>query len=803
MPFGFFGARFDVQEFILGLVIGFVLFTLVRRSKPAFFTFYEWLRNRGEAVVESLTSSSEEPYFLELQFKLDGLHLANPLFPFQEILIPPRLLIPPPLTDPIQEEQSDELYHSILPTVPDWNALESIYQSPSLPITHFLDSDESVFITGELGSGKTSALIFLAQECLTRISQDPKAKNKIPIYLHACDLDLSRKATKDPLTVVIETVRKTSSIGLASFLTRYLRLHLQDNPGLILLDGLDELTEEEIRPIHYWVSDLRENYPQHQIIAVGAPREYNGILKAGLFPVSIAPWNNYDLDNFLNKWANAWHNHVVPLLPKDRVAEIDPVLLNSWIRVSNVGYSPLEVTMKVWSFYVGDTQGSTLENAVQAFIRRMLSPNEQHAAQAIGLSWIRSRRSTFSSKSFEKRAPLQDLFEANILRRQNDDLIKFVHPSIGAFLAAGGMLIAKKISFNPFDFWEPNQSALRFYAGLADASHLVNRCMQETDDQLHSSLLTCVSWLARSKPDTAWRNQVLSAMAKVFQDDRKPYGLRLRILQALTAANEQSAKALFKRMLQSKSVESRTLGVIGIGGLRNSDYINDLKTMIERESNDNIRFAACLALAAIGNMDALKILGQFLLSGDDASQIFASLALSTHAGEGVPMLLDAVEMENVRVRRAAIFGLGRVQRDSVIELLQKIRLEDDQTIVQNAAADILEARLSPQTKFSFLADEISSLPWLISYAAKQGLGVTPGKGALEILRRVFLSGDQLEKIAALEAVGLYYVHELTLETTQALNDDDPLIRHASFEALWRLNAVRKLTISSKQPIPSQ
>jgi len=130
-------------------------------------------------------------------------------------------------------------------------------------------------------------------------------------------------------------------------------------------------------------------------------------------------------------------------------------------------------------------------------------------------------------------------------------------------------------------------------------------------------------------------------------------------------------------------------------------------------------------------------------------------------------------------------------------------IEDDQTIVQNAAADILEARLSPQTKLSFLADEISSLPWLISYAAKQGLGVTPGKGALEILRRVFLSGDQLEKIAALEAVGLYNAHELTLETTQALNDDDPLIRHASFEALWRLSAVRKLTIPSKQPTPSQ
>ena len=123
MPFGIFGGRFDFPEFVFGLILGFLLVSILRRTRPALFTFYEWARNRLKAVLESLTSSSEDPYYEELQFRLDNLHLANPLFPFRPILIQPRLQLPTPPTDPSRGEQSEELYHSILPSLPDWKRL--------------------------------------------------------------------------------------------------------------------------------------------------------------------------------------------------------------------------------------------------------------------------------------------------------------------------------------------------------------------------------------------------------------------------------------------------------------------------------------------------------------------------------------------------------------------------------------------------------------------------------------------------------------------------------------------------------
>jgi HEAT repeat protein len=802
MPFGIFGGRFDIQEFIFGLILGLFLVSIIRRTKPAFFTFYEWIKNRGKAALESLTSSSEEPYYEELQFRLNSLHLANPLFPFRSILIQPRLLLPTPPTDPTQIEQSEEVYHTILPALPDWNTLEAIYQTPTIPISHLLKSGENVLITGDLGSGKTSALIYLAQASIDAIKTEETRETKIPIYIHAADLDLSRKTTKDPLNVVIESVRNTSSIGMSRFISRYLRLRLQSSPGLLLIDGLDELTIREIRTVYYWLQDLVNKYPQHQIVAAAAPRGQDKLQEVGLFPVPIAPWNTYDLDNFLNKWAEAWQNHVFPLLPKDRVGDVDPVLLNSWLKSSKLGYNPLEVTLKVWAYYVGDTQGATLENALQAYIRRIISPNEQHAAQAIGLTWIRTRRSVLAQSSFDKRIPLNDLVKANILSKRFNETVNFSNPSIGAFLAAGAILIAKKINLDPTDYWEPSKSALRYFVGIGDPSSLITRCMQSEDDHLATVLLTCASWLPRARGDSPWRNKILAKMAKIIQDETKPYTLRLSVLQAIITANEQPAKALFVKMIQSENPESRALAILGLGGLRNSDYINALKHHIESDSDPNIRFASCLALAAIGNIDSLQALGNYLLNGDDICQFAAAQALGIHPGEGIPMLIDAIEMESVNIRRAAVFGLGRVQGDRVNALLQKIQLEDSQTIVKNAATDILEAKSSPNYQFAFPAENIAALPWLIEYAADKGMGLTPGKGALEMLRRVMISSEPLEKVAALETVGYYRIEELRLETTQALKDENPLIRDAAYKALWRLQATMVKKSKDKQKVPA-
>ncbi len=87
----------------------------------------------------------------------------------------------------------------------------------------------------------------------------------------------------------------------------------------------------------------------------------------------------------------------------------------------------------------------------------------------------------------------------------------------------------------------------------------------------------------------------------------------------------------------------------------------------------------------------------------------------------------------------------------------------------------------------------------LAYGTKVVAGVTPGKGALEMLRRVLFGGKIEQKIAAMEAIAWYGGPDLILEVTQALSDEEPSLRHSAFETLWRLQAAGVTASPSKEP----
>jgi HEAT repeat protein len=152
------------------------------------------------------------------------------------------------------------------------------------------------------------------------------------------------------------------------------------------------------------------------------------------------------------------------------------------------------------------------------------------------------------------------------------------------------------------------------------------------------------------------------------------------------------------------------------------------------------------------------------------------------------MLEDATSMDGVRIRRAAVYGLSRVLGDRVDQILKRIELEDDQAIVRNAATEVLEERQSIPDELSTFTKDLSSLPWLVAYAAEGGIGLTPGKGTLETLRRALMAGSKLQRIAALEAISKYQAHELVLDTLKAMEAEDMEVKDAAYSALWHLEA---------------
>ncbi len=187
-------------------------------------------------------------------------------------------------------------------------------------------------------------------------------------------------------------------------------------------------------------------------------------------------------------------------------------------------------------------------------------------------------------------------------------------------------------------------------------------------------------------------------------------------------------------------------------------------------------------------------------------RLAAGEALACHPDEGYNMLKDALEVDNLLTRRAAVFGLSRVPEAWALEVLEKVQVEDGQWVVRGAAAEAAERRNNPPWTIHPPVHELAEVPWLVAYAAREGLGVAPGRPALEMTRQVLSNGTPEERLAALEAIAGTGSEEFNLELAAALRSEDPQMRDAGYEALWRLtapSAALPITIASRASGPNQ
>ncbi|MEE8121616.1 MAG: HEAT repeat domain-containing protein, partial [Anaerolineales bacterium] len=509
---------------------------------------------------------------------------------------------------------------------------------------------------------------------------------------------------------------------------------------------------------------------------------------AGLVPVQLAPWTAHDQNVFMSKWAEAWQTHIAPLLPKRRLADIDTALITGWLTNTFRGWSPLEITLQTWASYVGDVRGDRIIDSMEAYVDRMLSAGEIKSTMTTALNWIQSQSGILTDRSIRRGTPITKMVEAGIITRHAGNRLTFSQPNIGAYLAAREIADNGSAPDSLELGWSPADLTLGYLAAVGDISTISERYLQIKDDPLELPLLALARCLPEARKKAPWRADVLRRLAALVTDPNRPYGLRLRVVHALSAAKEESVAVLFRRLLESDKPGSRVLGALGLGGMRDEDSVKYLIQTIKTKRNLHSRQAAYLALASIGTDEALEGLGHILLESDEGVLIAAAEALACNPDEGYAMLRDAMEMENLLTRRAAVFGLARVPETWAIEILESVHLDDDQWVVRGAAAEVLERYRNPPWKINPPIDDLSTLPWLQTFAEKEGLAVAPGRAALEMLRRALNKGSDDEQIAALEAIIWAGGEELAMELFQALSSPEPHLRDGAYEALWQLRA---------------
>ena len=833
-----FSVSVDALSFFFGFVIASVFWWVVGRARPLWNEINLNLKKQREESLILRTSSVEETHRRITFRRAQGMHLAAPLFALNEILQEPRILAPLPQVEPGGLIATEDAVTQTLPYMPSWPELAAVYNAPTLTLAQALSGGANLVVIGQPGIGKTVAIAHLASQSANRSEELGSLKDAIPFLIHVADLKLPIHEKKELLDRFIEMTSEHASMLDLGRVASFVQNSFSSGRTLLLLDGFDELTIEAQQEVSDYLKLLLEEYPKIRVVTTGAPEYLDGLLSLRFIPVAMAAWNKQHEVGFIKNWGQLWTQFVsVEAWAQTGPQQVDPLLLNIWLGSDNQKLTPFELTLKVWGAYAGDSFGPHILEAIAAHVRRLAPNNTPLAAlESLAMQVTLTAQPVFDPrqarawvKAFElpeeaaglmtdqemeiedsesvdseikkkdkkksRNAPsptpglLGRLATTGLVVSHPNNKMRFIHPVIGGFLAGRALSAFKadETLLNQPD-WTGKLLAMRYLASYGDANTLVLKMLEWSRLPMHRPLLTTARWLRDAPREAPWRGKVMAALAQLLQTEGLPLCLRGQALAAFAASNDPGVSLLFRQFMNTLSFELMKLAALGSGAIHDAKATPNLIGMLQAPSLSTRR-AACLALIAIGTPDALEAVAQTLLNAEENLRRAAAEALANDPDEGYAMLNDGVTMKDILLRRAVVYGLKRVDEQWSTELLQKMLVEDDQWVVRNSASEVLESQNhANDPRVPHPLKPPSETPWLIEFAGTQGVGISPGAPATDILLAALKSTKEEERLGALAYLKQVPSDGIIKQIYGAMYADDPELREAAFMTLWEIGA---------------
>lgn len=828
----------DPLSFFIGFVAASLFWLIVSRARPLMQEIREGAIARREEAQARKSSSIEENHRRSTLRRAQGMHLASQLFALDEILQEPLLLAPPQHVQPGITPKFEDIITQTLPYLHTWPEIAAVYQPQTLTPVQALSGNANIVIIGQPGVGKTVALAHLASLAANRSEKLEGLQNIVPFLIHVADLNIPVKDAKNVLNPIIEASAEHASLFDYNKLSAFINTAFRNGNSLLLVDGYDEITPDEQAVVSEYFKLILQHYPETKIVTTGAPEYLDGLIPLGFSPLALCAWSEEQHSKFMNQWGQIWNQTVaMESWAQTTLEQVDPLLLNSWLGTDHQHMTPLELTLTVWGAYAGDSLGPHVLEAIATHIRRIAPANTPVAAlETLAMQVVTSSQPVFDPrkardwvKSFEviedvagAESNTSQIDEANevadessankkgkkvekistpssgllgkmitsgLLVEYPNNRMRFIHPVLAGYLAGHAMASynAEETLLNQPD-WSGKFLAMRYFAAHGDANKLVQALMEFSRLPMHRPLFAAARWLRDAPKNATWRGRLFGTLAAILQTDGIPLALRGQAMAAFVYSKDPSATTLFRQLMNSTSFELVHLAVLGAGAMKDVKAIKQLEAALQAPSLA-VRRAACMALVAINTNESLEIVAQTLLSGDEDIRRAAGEAIANDTKEGYAMLKDGVSIEDILLRRAVVYGLGRIDEDWAIDLLKRIQIEDAQWVVRNAATEVLDAKASANSLAPTRLSPAHETPWLIEFAAKKGLGVSPGTPATDIFLLALKEDDPDARLAALPYLKYAPPSEAVLtQIYTAMYKDDPELREASYLTLWELGA---------------
>ncbi len=837
------GFSIDPLSFFIGFLTASVFWWVLARARPLLDEVRASLKEQREAAQVRRTSSTEENHRRITLRRAQGMHLAAPLFALDEIIQEPLLMAPPPIVEPGAVPAFEDIISQTLPYLPAWPELAATYHAPILTLPQVLEGGTNIVIIGQPGVGKTVALAHLASLAANRSDKLGKHQDSVPFLVHVADLKLPIANEKDALNPIIDAASENAPVFDLHRIPGFIQSAFKNGNALLLVDGYDELAPEGQQVISEYFKFLLQAYPQTSIVTTGAPEYLDGLINLGFAPLALMTWSSYESAQFIQRWGELWSQYVaMEAWAQTGPEQVDPILLNVWLNTDNDNATPLELTLKAWGAYAGDSLGPHVLEAIATHIRRIAPANTPLAAlETLAMQVVISQQPVFDPrkahewvKSFETAEDLLEetgneeqaeetkpkekkkakksekvvsapstgllgrMASSGLLASSSNNRMRFVHPVFKGYLAGRGLS-----NFNAADSllnqpdWSGKYLAMRYLAAHGDVNKLVQNLLEWSRLPMHRPLLSAARWLRDAPKDAPWRSKLFSTLAAILQTEGLPLSLRGQTLTAFIISNDASAAPLFRQLMNSLSFELVQLAALGSGAIKDVKAIPMLQRVMDAPSL-SARRAACMALVAIGTNEALELVAHTLLNADEELRRAAAESLANDRGEGHAMLKDGATLKDILLRRAVVYGLGRVNEPWADEILQTIQVEDDQWVVRNAASQVLDSKAHLNPRIPHKLKPPSQSPWLIEYAGKQGVGISPGSSAIDILLLALKDEDPETRLASLTYLKRTPTEGVINQLYGAMYRDDPELREAAYNVLWEIGAS-----GVKLPHPSQ
>ena len=255
---------------------------------------------------------------------------------------------------------------------------------------------------------------------------------------------------------------------------------------------------------------------------------------------------------------------------------------------------------------------------------------------------------------------INNLIDLGVLIEHSREQIRFANPLILGFLASRAASAERVPEINDAIKWAGLNSFFRYSMNTFASDEWLNKIfLDEEDEPLYTKLLFVSRFIKDSPAKSSWRISVLQRMFQLFNLETTPQQIKNKIISAFIGTNDPSLPTLLRNMAGSPSVNARRLAALGFGAIQWSKGLNELITLFG-DSDQEVKIAACLSVGSYFTPQALEALTSVLLHGDENMRIAAAISLAHHENEGKEILKEAVALDDILTRRAAVIGISQI-----------------------------------------------------------------------------------------------------------------------------------------------